>query len=149
LVTAVSGPSFLVVLASGVYLAKSLGAWHLGWVRVALPTLVVVAIAGSVGRSSRQRLRSAITASSGPLLPDLLAELRKPLLVQSLRLRTALLVGLVFVMTVRPDDSVGLGMLGVASLGALWGLAAGAGPARGELVILTGDSRSTRSQENP
>src|SRR5262245_7703073 len=96
LVTAVGGPSFLVVLASGVYLAKSLGASQLGWVRVALPALVVVAIAGSVVRSRRQRLRSAITASSGPLLPGLLAELRKPLLLGSLRLRTALLVGLVF-----------------------------------------------------
>ena len=120
-------PSFLVVWVSGVYLAKTLGVWELDWTSVAMPTLVVVAIAAGVIRPRRRRLLAAISTNSGRLPQPVLAELRQPLLVLSLRLRAALLVGLVFLMTVKPDRGM-LIILAVGSLGALWGLAARKGP---------------------
>ena len=46
LVAKVGGPATLVALASGIYLARSISAWNLSWVAVAIPTLVVIAIAG-------------------------------------------------------------------------------------------------------
>src|SRR5262245_18932908 len=122
LLAPVGVPSFLVVWASGVYLAKTVGAWHLEWASVAVPALLAVAVAAGVVRPRRKRLLQAISAHSGALPPQLLAELRQPLLLRSLRLRTALLVGLVLVMTVKPERGM-LVILAVASLGALWGLA--------------------------
>src|SRR5262245_25059867 len=120
-------PSFLVALLSGVYLAKTLGVWELDWTSVAVPTLVVVAIAAGVVRPRRNRLLASISTNSGRLPQPLSAELRQPLLVQSLRLRAAVLVGLVFLMTVKPDRGL-LVILAVGSLGALWGFAARKGP---------------------
>src|SRR5262245_66301543 len=52
-------PSVLVVLASGIYLATTLGLWQFGWVEVAVAPLALVAVAGAVGRARRKRLRKA------------------------------------------------------------------------------------------
>src|SRR5262245_47026343 len=129
--------SFLLAGASGAYLAKTLGAWPLEWAGVAVPALVVVAIAAGVTRRRRMRLLPAISAGSGPLPPQLLADLRQPLLLRSLRLRAALLAGLVWVMTVKPDHGM-LILLAVASLGALWALAVSRGPDANRSVISAG-----------
>jgi hypothetical protein len=92
-----------VVLASGIYLATTLGVWELGWVRLAVPTLVVVAIAGAIVGPRRNQLRAAIANGEGTLPRDLVAQLRHPLLAASWRVRFALLAGLLFEMTVKPD----------------------------------------------
>src|SRR5262245_31690162 len=117
-------PSVLVVLVSGIYMATTLGAWDFAWTRVALPTLVIVAIAGGVVGRRRARLTSALATNAGPLPPTLLRDLKQPLLLASLRLRVALLVGLVFEMTVKPDSAGAVVMLGFALAGVGWALAA-------------------------
>src|SRR5262245_9543782 len=76
-------PSVLVVLASGIYLATTLGLWEFGWVKVALPTVVIVAVAGGIVGPRRNRLRKSIAANAGALPYGLKAELRHPLLVAS------------------------------------------------------------------
>ena len=129
--------SFLVVWASGVYLAKTLGAWDLEWASAAVPTLLVVAIAAGAVRPRRKRLLLTISEHSGLLPPRLLAELRHPVLLRSLRLRAALLVGLVWLMTLKPDRGI-LIMVAVASLGALWGLSMSRGPDPKSSPILNG-----------
>lgn len=91
------------MLASGIYLATTLPVWELGWVRLAAPALVVVAIAGATVGPRRNRLRAAIANGDGALPRDLVAQLRHPLLVASWRVRFAMLAGLLFEMTVRPD----------------------------------------------
>jgi hypothetical protein len=96
-------PATLVVLASGIYLATTLRVWELGWVRLAVPTLVVVAVAGAIVGPSRNRLRAAIASGDGALPQHLVAQLRHPLLMASWRVRLALLAGLLFEMTVKPD----------------------------------------------
>jgi hypothetical protein len=114
-------PATLVVLASGIYLATTMGAWELGWVKLAVPTLVVVAIAGAIVGPHRARLSAAIAKGAGPLAADLVAQLRHPLPVASWRIRFALLAGLLFEMTAKPDlrgDVIVMG--GAALVGLVW-----------------------------
>jgi hypothetical protein len=96
-------PSLLVVLASGIYLATTLGVWDSGWARAGIPTLVLVAVAGGIVGPRRNRLRAAIATSAGPLPRDLRIQLRQPLFLASWNFRAALIVGLVFDMTAKPD----------------------------------------------
>jgi hypothetical protein len=59
-------PSVLIVLASGIYLATTLGVWHFGWAQVAVPTLVIAAVAGAIVGPRRNRLRAAFATNTGP-----------------------------------------------------------------------------------
>ena len=79
LLAPLGGPSLLVVLASGAYLATTLGVWVVGWVEVAVPTLVVVAIAGGITGPHKTRIRVAIATNAGPLTRDLQTQLRQSL----------------------------------------------------------------------
>jgi hypothetical protein len=116
-------PATLVALASGIYLATTTAAWELGWVKLAVPTLVAVAVAGAIVGPRRNRLRAAITNGAGALPQDLVAQLQHPLLAASWRFRSALLAGLLFEMTVQPDlrgDVIVMG--GTALVGFVWSL---------------------------
>ena len=115
-------PFALVILASGIYLARTIGAWTLGWVEVAVPALVVVALAGGIVGPRRNRLQAAVATGVGPLPGDLLMQLRQPLLMASWRFRAALLTGLVFEMTVKPASDGALVMAAVVLIGIVWGL---------------------------
>jgi hypothetical protein len=106
-------PSTLVALASGIYLATTLGFWTLGWVKLAVPVLVLVAVAGAIISPRRNRIRAAIATGSGPLPSDLTRQLGHALLLGSLRFRTVMLSALVFVMTTKlagPADTVALAL---------------------------------------
>jgi hypothetical protein len=116
-------PAILVVLASGIYLATTLGAWELGWVKVAVPTIVLIALAGAIVGPRRNRLRSLLATGTGPLSRAIQPQLRHPLLSTSWRWRAALLIGLLLLMTVRPE--AGVSTIGVfALLGIFWSLPA-------------------------
>ncbi|HEX3645134.1 MAG TPA: hypothetical protein VHT95_05975 [Vicinamibacterales bacterium] len=116
-------PAVLLAVASGIYLATTLGAWELGWVRVAVPTIVLIALAGASVGPRRNRLRSALTVGAGALPGDLHRQLRHPLLGASWRCRAALSFGLLFLMTVRPES--GVTTIGAfALIGVVWSLPA-------------------------
>ena len=119
----IGAPSALVALASGIYLAKSLGAWQVSWVAIALPTIVAMAILGGTTAPSRKRIAAALGAHDGALPDTVKRQLRqKGWLAASLRIRTTLLGGLLFEMTAKPD--AGLLTMGViAAAGLAWGLA--------------------------
>jgi hypothetical protein len=122
--------STLVVLASGIYLASSSGGWAWTWVQVAIPTMVVVAAAGGALTPLRKRAQAAITQGTGTLPEAAQAQLADKWSLASLRFRAALLLGLVFEMTVRPNGQVALVVLGIAAfLGGAAGLLV-RGPAR-------------------
>ena len=112
----IGAPSLLIALASGIYLATSLGLWDFGWTRIAIPTLVIVAIAGGITASYRKRVRTTVGTNIGPLPDDLRKHLRRPLESSSWSLRAALLAGLVFEMTTKPDGAL-LIMTGFALVG--------------------------------
>jgi hypothetical protein len=114
-------PAILLALSSGVYLATTLEAWELGWVTVAMPTLVLIALAGATVGPRRNRLRSVLATGTGLLSSAVQLQLRHPLLQASWRWRAALLSGLLFVMTVRPESGVWV-IGGFALLGVVWSL---------------------------
>jgi len=120
---ALGAPSLLGVLVSGIYLASSLGVWTAPWVAAAIPTLVVVAIAGGSTAPSRNRVHAAIGAHTGALPFDLQMQLKARLWQVSLRVRTVLLAGLVFQMTMKPEANL-LVLAAVGLIAGAWGVAA-------------------------
>jgi hypothetical protein len=116
----VGAPAILGALASGMYLATSLGVWSSGWVAVAIPTMVLVAVIGGTTAPARKRVEVAIGQNCGTLPPDVARQLRQSRWVgASLRLRTALLFGVLFEMTVRPEAGV-VAMVAIGLLGLAW-----------------------------
>jgi hypothetical protein len=114
-------PAVLVVLTTGIYLAATLGPgmWTATWVKAAVPALVLVALAGAVVGPRRSRLRSALASGAGSLSSDLRLQLGHPLLVASWRWRAALLTGLVFLMTAKPESSGALLAIGSFAIAGL------------------------------
>lgn len=116
-------PSVLIALASGIYLATTLGLWQFGWTRVAVPTLVMIAVAGGIVGPRLRRVRAAVAMHTGPLPQSLRRDLGHPLLRASWSLRAMLLLCLVFEMTTKLDAG-SLVLSGGATLVAVgWGLA--------------------------
>src|SRR5262245_59136062 len=56
----IGAPAIVGALASGIYLATSLGVWSAGWVAVAIPTMVLVAVIGGTTALTRKRVDVAI-----------------------------------------------------------------------------------------
>ena len=57
-------------LGSGMYLATSLGLWNFSWVALAIPTLIVVGVAGGLTAPARKRVRETLAAQTGGLPHD-------------------------------------------------------------------------------
>src|SRR5262245_39475467 len=121
LLPAVGAPSILLSLASGIYLATTLGVWGFSWTQVAVPTLVIVAVAGGVVGPRRSRVRAALGNNSGPL-PDILRhQIRHPSLSTSWRVRTTLLSAVLVDMVVKPDGAIGL-IIVFTLMGLVWSI---------------------------
>jgi hypothetical protein len=92
------GPALGVILLSGGYLGAQMNAWGQGWIRVSFFTLLVIGAIGSLtSRRIRtiQKLLSESSASCATLLP---AKLTDPVLIASVRVRTALVLGVLLLM---------------------------------------------------
>jgi hypothetical protein len=100
------GPiAMLVTLGSGVWMmAKSWG--QEPWIVSAFVGLVGMAVVGGVGSGRRiRRLRDAVAGERGPGLSDAFRSMRSSLaLTASLRLRMAIGIGIVGLMTIKPPD---------------------------------------------
>jgi len=118
------GTSLLIALASGIYMATALGLWAFGWTRIAVPTIVVIAILGGILAPHRKRVQTAIGSHTGALPRELQAQLRAPLDSASWRLRAAILLGLVFEMTLKTDAGLltmaPFAFVGVIGAAAAW-----------------------------
>jgi uncharacterized membrane protein len=114
-------PSVLVALATGIYLATTMSFWSLGWVKLAVPALVVVAIAGALVGPPRIRIRAAVAKGAGALPDEVKAAFGSRGLVASLRFRSVVLTALLFEMTTKlagPFDVVAL--LASVVAGLMW-----------------------------
>jgi hypothetical protein len=122
------GPiSMLTVLASGIWMmAVSWGSEP--WIVAAFLGLVAMGAAGGAVTGRRMRsLRAALAAETGPVLSDGFRAIRSSrALTVSFRLRTALLIGIVILMTVKPPGTGTASLVLVAA--ALAGLVAGLVP---------------------
>ena len=115
--------SMMLLLASGFYMmavAQVGGAWII----VAFWSLVLLAIL-AVALSFRRMaaIGRALTAEVGPVSPSLRHELHHPLLWIAIKLRVAIALGIVYLMTVKPELGGSLLAIGIA---AALGLAAAA-----------------------
>jgi uncharacterized membrane protein YbjE (DUF340 family) len=92
LVPRVAIPSLLGTILSGLYLTTTVWGWSPAWIDVAFPSLIVTAVIGATTTGPRiARLQATLHG-----------DLRDPLLSASFIMRTSLLVGIVFLMTVKP-----------------------------------------------
>ncbi len=126
-----------LILITGLYMTAT--NWGpRGWILVALAALVALAVIGGVLTGVRlARIGPAVGRASGPLPDDLQATLRDPVLLTSIRIRLAIVLGIAFLMTVKPSPVTSLV---VVVLAAAIGLLAGQLPSRSRNAL--------RRQEN-
>jgi hypothetical protein len=124
--------AWLAILLPGFYMAATV--WGgVAWITLALAAVILIAVLGAALTGRRmapilQRMGTigrSMTAESGPSASTLRQRLDDPLLWASLRIRTAIALGIVFLMTVKPELPGSLLTLGVAGLlGLVFGLPA-------------------------
>jgi hypothetical protein len=118
-------PSFLGVLVGGLYLASKWGRGIL-WIPLALgATLLIMLIGGFVTGVRIARLRKVLSSAENDVsIEALLAMTKDTALLLSYGLRVGLGLGIVFLMTAKPDLLGSLGALaagcGAGLLGAAW-----------------------------
>jgi hypothetical protein len=116
------GPiAMLTALASGAWMMKV--SWgYQPWIAVALVALVGMAVTGgAISLRGMRRLRTALRAETGSGLSERARTIRSsPALVTSLRIRIALGVGILGLMTMKPSDhATAVLVFGTAALAAL------------------------------
>jgi uncharacterized membrane protein len=118
------GMSVLLLLVSGLYMAVT--AWGLmtSWILVALISLVVILPVAGVAIEPRRRViaRLAQQAPDGPVSTELRQRTLDPVLLTATQTVTALLLGIVFLMTNKPELG---GALIVMVVALVLGLASG------------------------
>jgi hypothetical protein len=97
--------SVLVIAATGLDMARYTGDWRSGWVEVAIATFLVMAPIGPL--VINPRLHAVARAASGEAVGKVPGQLdnllRDTVLTIALRASLAVLVGLVFLMAVKPS----------------------------------------------
>jgi len=100
----VSGPGLLVLILSGGYLAQVSGAMKNGWMSASLLAIFVALVIGFVLILPRVKaIRAALPEGSAALPTNATALLRAPGLPTLIRVRAMLALGIVYLMTVKPD----------------------------------------------
>jgi len=113
----VAGVGMITTLLSGLYLAGAYWGWRGPWFGVALLMIVAMAIIGGV--MTGRRVAPLARALSNPAdAPRAFAELDpvRTRLVASFALRAFLLLGIVFLMTVKPGAGLSVGAALVAAV---------------------------------
>lgn len=123
LVLRLAPTSLGLILVTGLYMTATRWGWQ-GWILAALGSLVLLAVVGAVGTGiPMSRVGPAIGRATGPLPDDVKAALRAPALMASLRTRLGVVLGVVFLMTVKPSEVPAVLVVVVAAaLGLLSGL---------------------------
>ena len=109
----VGGPSALTILVTGLYMMATRWGGQ-GWIGAGLAGLVLIAALGGAlsGRRSAAIART-IAGETGTISAGLRQQLHDPVLVLSAWLRTALGLGVVYVMAIKPGAAGSLTALGV------------------------------------
>lgn len=112
-VFAISG---ILILITGIYL--SVHTWGMNaWVISGFVLFLVIAIFGSaVAGKKIESIIKAIEAGSEKLSDDILRNLKSPVITQSLKIRSAIALSIVFIMTMKPGWAVTLESVAAALL---------------------------------
>jgi hypothetical protein len=103
-----------LILVMGLYMMAT--TWGpQGWILVGLAGLVLIAALGGALTGVRMaRIGPAVFRTGGPLPADVVRMLRDQVLVISSRIRIALIIGILFLMSVKPSLVVSLVVVAVA-----------------------------------
>ena len=114
IVTRLAPASLGLILVSGLYMMAT--TWGpRGWVVTALASLVILAIVGAVGTGMRMaRIAPAIGRAPGLLSNEVRSRLRDPILLMSLLVRSAIVLAIALLMTVKPSGAAALVIMVVA-----------------------------------
>jgi hypothetical protein len=107
--------SGLFLMLSGGYLTAQMSAWTMAWPKLAVAILVLTAPLGAATGRRMRAIRRAC-ASNETNESDLLGRLRDPFLKFSLNIRIALVLGIVLLMTAKPELPESLGIIGVFAI---------------------------------
>jgi len=111
------GASLAVLILTGGYLASVIGAMRQGWMVASLAAVLVAFSMGFVLHLPRIRaLRDSLASLGGTLPPDVAARLQSGVLSTSVRVRTMLAVGILYLMTAKTSLAVSFLALGIAVL---------------------------------
>jgi hypothetical protein len=123
----------LLILVSGLYMAGTNWGFQTGWIDVALVSLILIAPLGTAAIEPRRRAIARLVqeAPDGPLPAALDRRTHDPVLATAVQTVTALLLGIVFLMTNKPSL---VGSLVVMAIALALGLASG--------LLTTGRTRS-------
>jgi hypothetical protein len=119
----ISGPGLLLLILSGGYLASVTGGMKHGWISATLLGIVFALGIGFVFVLPRVRtIRAALPEGNATLSDAGLARLQDPLLLTLIRMRGMLALGIVYLMTIKPE-SLGMSLfylLGAVVIGLLF-----------------------------
>lgn len=100
----ISGPGLLILILSGGYLASLTGGMQQGWISGAWLGILLALGIGFVFVLPRIRtIRAAIPEGSGPLAAPARARVKDPMVVTFIRIRFLLALGIVALMTSKPQ----------------------------------------------
>ncbi len=111
----ISGISLLIVLLTGVYMASTAWGWRTPWIDVALVSFLLLLPTGAVMGIRRHAMATqANQMPDGPLPDSLRCGFRDPLLGTSTVMLVGLLLGIFFLMTVKPALVASLIVMGIS-----------------------------------
>jgi hypothetical protein len=102
--------SLVFLLLSGIFMTIQMSGWTLAWPRVAMGALILIGPLGAITSRRMRAIRVACTAKN-PNESDLFAKLRDPFLKFSMNIRIALVLGIVLLMTAKPELRESLGIV--------------------------------------
>ena len=97
-----TGVSALVIFVSGIYLALRMSAFGQAWIELSIVALLLIAPLGAL-TSTRMRATRHALASATTMKPELVSQLEDVFLKISLGLRMFIFLGIVLLMTAKPE----------------------------------------------
>jgi hypothetical protein len=110
-------PALGLILLTGIYMTFTSWRGDAGWVAVALGAMVLFLPAlGALNGIRFGAIARGVAGASGPLSSDVTRRLQDPILVLSLRMRAAVLLGIVLLMATKPSAAGALSVIGAAAV---------------------------------
>jgi hypothetical protein len=98
----VTAGSALVIFISGIYLALRMAAFDLAWPKVTIAALLLIGPFGAL-TGKRMRALRQVCAGAKAINSELISRLQDPFLKASLSIRVAVFLGLVLLMSAKPE----------------------------------------------
>lgn len=142
-IPAIAGICALVLLLSGGYLTSKMTGWGFGWPKVALGAMFLIAPFASMTSKRMRRVRQELLNPANAAAA--LDRINDRFLKVSLSVRSWILVGIIALMTTKPDLGISLLIIAIsAAVGVLEGLFGNSRQAR-SLTISAQAPTSTRN----